>query len=182
MAGLPIGQITSVASFFVSRVDGRVDPLLDQAGDPRKLRSRIAIANAAAAYAAFQESTATARWSRLAGAGAQAQRPLWASTSTKDPTLPDIYYVEALVAAATVNTLPPDTFTAYADHGNPDPSRLREAMTRAPELLRLLAAAGVELRDVTAFLEDEGVAKFAASYRQLLAGIASKALALTAHR
>jgi transaldolase len=159
-----------------------VDPLLDQAGDPKKLRGRIAIANAAAAYLAFQESLRTPRWKRLADAGAQVQRPLWASTSTKDPRLPDTYYVEALVAASTVNTLPPDTFDAYADHGAPDLSRMQEEMARAPGRLDDLAASGVDLREVTAWLEADGVAKFAASYRQLLAGIASKAEALTAHR
>lgn len=181
-AGQPIRQLTSVASFFVSRVDGRVDPLLDQAGDPKRLRSRIAIANAAVAYSAFQESLDTPRWKRIAGAGAQPQRPLWASTSTKDPKLPDTYYVEALVAAHTVNTLPPDTLDAYADHGRPDLSRIQEAMASAPSRLSDLAASGVDLKDVTSFLEADGVAKFAASYRQLLASIESKAEALTAHR
>lgn len=181
-AGRPVRQITSVASFFVSRVDGRVDPLLDQAGDPDNLRSRIAVANAAAAYRAFKASLETPRWRRLADAGAQAQRPLWASTSTKDPTLPDTYYVEALVAAGTVNTLPPDTFDAYADHGAPDLSRIQREIAEGPRLLRQLAEAGISLDDVLAFLEADGVAKFAASYRQLLGGIESKAEALTAHR
>ncbi len=181
-AGQSIRQVTSVASFFVSRVDGRVDPMLDQAGDPKQLRSRIAIANAAVAYLAFQESLTTSRWKGLAGSGAQAQRPLWASTSTKDPKLPDTYYVEALVAAQTVNTLPPDTFDAYSDHGLPDLSRIQVAMAAAPGQLRELAASGVDLKAVTTFLEEDGVAKFATSYRQLLAGIESKAEALTAQR
>jgi transaldolase len=181
-AGQPIGAVTSVASFFVSRVDGRVDSLLDRLGDPRNLRSRIAIANAAAAYRAFQESLQTPRWQRLAEAGGQKQRPLWASTSTKDPRLPDTYYVEALVAADTVNTLPPDTFDAYADHGRPDDSHIQQAMAEAPSRFSDLAASGVNMKDVTTFLEEDGVAKFAASYRQLLAGIASKLEALIAHR
>lgn len=178
----PLRAITSVASFFVSRVDTRVDPMLDGIPAGKQLRSRIAIANAAVAYGRFQDSLDTDRWKRLAKAGAQPQRPLWASTSTKDPQLPDTYYVEALVADRTVNTLPPDTFTAYADHGRPDLSRIQDEMARAPGRLAELAAAGVSLPDVTAFLEADGVAKFAASYRQLLGGIARKAEALTAHR
>ena len=119
--GQPIDRITSVASFFVSRVDGQIDPLLDKAGDPQKLRGTIAIANAGLAYAAFERSRATPRWQALAAAGARAQRPLWASTSTKDPKYPDVYYIEALIAADTVNTIPPDTFDAYRDHGKPEP-------------------------------------------------------------
>ena len=97
-AGLPLRPVASVASFFVSRVDAKVDPLLDGLGDPRRLRGRIAIANACAAYRLFEWSLGTPRWDRLAKAGARPQRPLWASTSTKDPRYPDTHYVEALVA------------------------------------------------------------------------------------
>ena len=99
--GCRSGPIASVASFFVSRVDGKVDPLLDRLGDPAKLRGRIAIANACAAYRLFEWSLGTPRWDRLAKAGARPQRPLWASTSTKDPRYPDVHYVEALVAPRT---------------------------------------------------------------------------------
>jgi transaldolase len=176
-AGRPIDRITSVASFFVSRVDGRVDPMLDKAGDPQKLRGTIAIANAGMAYAAFERSRATPRWRALAAAGARSQRPLWASTSTKDPKYPDVYYIEALVAADTVNTIPPDTFEAYRDHGRPEP-RIAQAIAEGPGRLRALASMGIDLADATRFLEEDGVAKFAASYRQLLSGIESKAGAL----
>lgn len=176
-AGHPIDRLNSVASFFVSRVDGRVDAALDAKGDPHKLRGTIAIANAGMAYAAFERSRATPRWAALAAKGARPQRPLWASTSTKDPKYPDTYYVEALVAADTVNTLPPDTFDAYRDHGKPV-IRIQEAIAAAPERLRALADSGISLSDVTQFLEDDGVAKFSASYQQLLSGIDAKAAAL----
>jgi transaldolase len=173
----PLDHLASVASFFVSRVDGRVDPLLDRAGESAGLRSTIAIANAGVAYAAFERSQVSTRWLALAADGAQPQRPLWASTSTKDPRLPDTYYIEALIAPHTVNTIPPDTFDAYRDHGKPE-VRIHEAMVRAPERLRALAEAGIDLVEVTRFLEQDGVAKFAASYRQLLSGITAKAEAL----
>jgi transaldolase len=176
-AGQPIDRLTSVASFFVSRVDGRVDPLLDNVGDPHRLRGTIAIANAAMAYAAFARSVATPRWQALAAAGARPQRPLWASTSTKDPRLPDTYYVEALVAADTVNTLPPDTFDAYRDHGRPT-ERMESLIAEARPRLTALRESGIDLAEVTRFLEVDGVAKFAASFRQLLAGIDAKAEAL----
>ena len=176
-AGLPLGPIASVASFFVSRVDGKVDPLLDALGDPRGLRGRIAIANACAAYRLFEWSLGTPRWDRLAKAGARPQRPLWASTSTKDPRYPDVHYVEALVAPRTVNTLPPETFAAYRDHGRPA-VRIREEMAAANGQLKALADLGIDLAEITRELETDGVAKFAASYASLLAGIEAKAGAL----
>ena len=177
--GLPLEPVASVASFFVSRVDGKVDPLLDRAGanDPSPLRGQIAIANAGAAYRLFEWSLGTPRWHRLANAGARPQRPLWASTSTKDPRYPDTHYVEALVAPRTVNTLPPETFAAYRDHGRPA-VRIREAIAKAPAQMRALAAAGIDLAAITRELEEDGVAKFAASYRSLLSGIEAKAGAL----
>ncbi len=175
--GRPLGPITSVASFFVSRVDGKVDPLLDRLGDPAGLRGRTAIANACAAYRLFEESLGTPRWDRLAQAGAQPQRPLWASTSTKDPRYPDVHYVEALVAPLTVNTLPPETFAAYRDHGRPA-VRIRDGMAAAPAQLETLAELGIDLAAITRELEADGVAKFAASYASLLAGIEAKAGAL----
>ena len=176
--GLPIQRIASVASFFVSRVDGKVDALLDRTpGHP--LRGKIAIANASMAYGLFERTLATSRWSRLARVGARPQRPLWASTSTKDPRLPDVYYVEALAAPHTVNTLPPETFDAYRDHGDPA-IRIQESVAAAPAQLDALAAAGIDLKAVTRELEVEGVAKFAASYAAVLAGIDTKAGALAA--
>jgi transaldolase/transaldolase/glucose-6-phosphate isomerase len=176
-AGRPLAGIASVASFFVSRVDGKVDPSLDRLGDPDGLRGRIAIANACTAYRLFEWSLGTPRWDRLAKAGARPQRPLWASTSTKDPRYPDVHYVEALVAPRTVNTLPPETFAAYRDHGRPA-VRIGEGMLEAPALLQALAARGIDLAAVTRDLEVDGVAKFAASYASLLAGIETKAGAL----
>jgi transaldolase len=174
--GRDLGPVSYVASFFVSRVDGKVDPLLDRAGHDA-LRGRIAIANACAAYRLFEGSLGTPRWQRLAQAGARPQRPLWASTSTKDPRYPDTFYVEALVAPRTVNTLPPETFAAYRDHGNPV-VRMQEGMAVAPERLKALAAAGIDLAAVTRELEDDGVAKFAASYTGVLGTIETKAGAL----
>ncbi|HEU5041567.1 MAG TPA: transaldolase [Gemmatimonadales bacterium] len=176
-AGRPLEGIASVASFFVSRVDGKVDPLLERTGDPAGLRGKIAIANACSAYRLFEWSLGQPRWDRLAKAGARPQRPLWASTSTKDPRLPDVYYVESLVAPRTVNTLPPETFAAYRDHGRPT-VRIHDGVAAAPALLRSLAGEGVDLDAVTRDLEEDGVAKFAASYRSLLAGIDAKAGAL----
>jgi transaldolase len=176
-AGRPLTGIASVASFFVSRVDGKVDPLLDRQGDPDRLRGRIAIANACAAYRLFEWSLGTPRWDRLVKAGARPQRPLWASTSTKDPRYADVHYVEALVAPRTVNTLPPETFAAYRDHGRPA-VRIGEGMLEAPALLQALAARGIDLAAITRELETDGVAKFAASYASLLAGIEAKAGAL----
>ena len=175
-AGAALSAVASVASFFVSRVDGKVDPLLDRAGHDA-LRGRIAIANACAAYRLFDWSLGQPRWQRLARAGARPQRPLWASTSTKDPRYPDTYYVEALVAPRTVNTLPPETFAAYRDHGRPE-ARIQDGMAVAPERLKALAAAGIDLASVTRELEDDGVAKFAASYAAVLTTIESKAGAL----
>jgi transaldolase len=171
--GLAVASIASVASFFVSRVDGKVDPLLDRMDVGAPLRGKAAIANASIAYRLFESSLAQPRWMRLAAAGAQPQRPLWASTSTKDPRYPDTYYVEALVAPRTVNTLPPETLVAYRDHGNPA-VRIQDGIAAAPEQLQALARAGIDLAQVTRELEEEGVEKFAASHRSLLAAIDAK--------
>lgn len=171
--GLPVASIASVASFFVSRVDGKVDPLLDKIGGGAELRGKAAIANACTAYSLFEKSLAQPRWRRLAEHGAHPQRPLWASTSTKDPRYPDTFYVEALIAPRTVNTLPPETLEAYRDHGNPA-VRIQDGVAAAPEQLEGLARAGIDLARVTRELEDEGVEKFAASYRSLLAAIDAK--------
>ena len=176
-AGRPIAGIASVASFFVSRVDARIDPMLDANGDPKGLRGKAAIANAALAYAAFERSLGTPRWQALAAAGAAPQRPLWASTSTKDPKYADTYYIDALTATRTVNTIPPDTFAAYRDHGHPA-IRIQQSMQTAARVLTELVAQGISLNQVTDFLEQDGVAKFAASYASLLAGIEAKAGAL----
>jgi transaldolase len=175
--GLPVDRIASVASFFVSRVDGKVDPILDARGGLDALRGTAAIANACAAYAAFEKSLAGPRWQALAANGAKVQRPLWASTSTKDPKYPDTYYVEALIAKHTVNTLPPATFEAYKDHGKPA-IRIPDGMNAAPAQLAALREAGIDLDEVTKTLEIEGVTSFAKSYAELLAVIEMKAGAL----
>jgi transaldolase len=175
--GLAINAISSVASFFVSRVDGKVDPLLSESD--QGLRGKIAIANAARAYQLFRDSLATGRWARLERAGATPQRPLWASTSTKDPAYPDVYYVEALIAPDTVNTVPPETLEAYRDHGAPA-VRIDEAIEAAPGQLAALAQGGIHLEAVTRELEKEGVSKFAASHASVLSGIEAKAGTLAA--
>lgn len=180
-AGQPVDRLASVASFFVSRVDGKTDPLLDQKGDPAKLRGSIAIANAATAYATFERSLATPRWQALAAAGARPQRPLWASTGTKDPRYSDTHYIEPLVAPHTVTTLTPETLDAYRDHGRPE-VRIAATIAQAPAQLRALAAQGIDLPEITRALEHEGVAKFSESYRKLLHGIETKASALVGER
>ncbi len=179
--GQPIDRISSVASFFVSRVDTKVDTRLDELGDPKGLRGKIAIANACAAYAEFERACATERWTRLKGLGAQPQRPLWASTSTKDPQYSDVHYVEPLIAPNTVNTMPPNTYDAYRDHGQPE-VRIHDGISAAQDTLASLGALGIDLKQVTAELEKEGVEKFAASYDSLLASIEAKigALGVTA--
>jgi transaldolase len=177
----PINRVASVASFFVSRVDTKLDPLLEKSGDAaaRGLRGTIAIANALVAYEAFQQTYRGPRWDALAREGARVQRPLWASTSTKDPALPDTYYVEALIAPDTVNTLPPETFKAYRDHGRPEVRISEQAVSEAKQRLATLAAAGCNLEDVTRALETEGVEKFSASFSTLLNGVGQKAMALS---
>ena len=144
----------------------------------RRSAGQIAIANACAAYRLFEWSLGTPRWDRLAKAGARPQRPLWASTSTKDPRYPDVHYVEALVAPRTVNTLPPETFAAYRDHGRPA-VRIREAIgERAGAARRRWPTPGSISPRSPASWRTDGVAKFAASYPSLLAGIEAKAGAL----
>jgi transaldolase / glucose-6-phosphate isomerase len=174
-AGTRVDRIASVASFFVSRVDSAVDRLIDErvgavAGEARvaleRLRGKAAIANAKLAYAAFREHFGD-RFALLAREGARPQRPLWASTSTKNPAYPDVYYVEALIGTDTVNTLPPATLEAYLDHGHPE-RRLEAGLDRAREVLAQLAHAGIDLDKVTERLETEGVAAFVASYRSLV--------------
>lgn len=177
--GLPIDRLTSVASFFVSRVDGKVDKQLASRGaDGKALAGTIAIANAQVAYADFTKTFCGDRWEALAKHGARVQRPLWASTSTKDPSYSDVYYVEALIAPDTVNTLPPETLAAYRDHGEPK-VRIPQALPTARERLAKLAETGVKLQEETAFLEKDGVDKFAASWAALLKVVESKAVALS---
>jgi len=180
-AGRDISTLASVASFFVSRMDTEVDRRLDQLGTPEAaaLRGKAAIANARLAYELYEQRLATPRWQALAQAGAKVQRPLWASTSTKDPAYPDVYYVEALIAPDTVNTVPPETLEAYRDHGAPA-VRIDQAIEAAPGQLAALAQAGIQLETVTRELEKEGVSKFAASHASVLSGIEAKAGTLAA--
>jgi transaldolase len=177
---MPLDRLASVASFFVSRVDGKIDPLLDKMGtdQARELRGTIAIANAQAAYERFEHAFRGSDWRVLARKGARPQRPLWASTSTKDPRYQDIHYVEPLVAQNTVNTLPPDTFAAYRDHGDPQ-IRIPSQIPEARERLEKLKGLGVDLAAITEGLEKEGVAKFAASFTALLNVVDAKAAQLS---
>ena len=176
--GQPVSGIASVASFFVSRVDSKVDRVLEVLGAAgQDLRSRAAIANATMAYAAFEELFGSARWQSLSSGGAGRQRPLWASTSTKDPVLSDVYYVEALIGEHTVNTLPPATFDAYRTRGRPE-LRLRQGIPEAGQVLSRIEKLGGDLDEITQVLEEEGVKAFAASFQSLLGVIERKAAAL----
>jgi transaldolase len=159
--GQSIDGISSVASFFLSRIDTLVDPKLDALGsaEAKALRSRAAIASARLAFEMYQKWEASDRWKKLAAKGGRAQRLLWASTSTKDPKLPDTYYVEALIAPNTVNTLPRGTIDAYRDHGKPA-VRISEDLDGARRTVEGLARLGIDLKAVSEQLEREGVKKF----------------------
>jgi transaldolase len=160
----PLEGITSVASFFVSRIDAKADAQL-AADSP--LRGRIAVANAQRAYSRGRELLAGTRWARLRAAGAREQRPLWASTGTKDPGLSDVHYVERLIAPETVNTMPERTLLAFADHGEVrDP--IDPTSDSARRVLDEAAEAGIDLDHITAELEREGVESFSDSYSRLL--------------
>lgn len=176
-AGHPVDRLFSVASFFVSRVDGQTDPAIEAAGaEAAPLLHQIAIANAVVAYEVFGATMLTPRWQALAERGAHPQRPLWASTSTKDPRLPDTWYVDALVAPDTVNTLPPETFRAFADHGDPHVRITPAAEAEAHRTLARYAELRLpSLAERTTFLEEDGVAKFAASWHSLLGAVDAKA-------
>jgi len=168
-------HIASVASFFVSRVDTAVDALLEEIGSEAALalRGKAAIANAAAAYARFEEIFHGEDFAGLVERGACVQRPLWASTSTKNPAYRDVLYVEELVGRETVNTIPTATLEAFLDHGEPRPS-LQEWMAKAPALLEALGGVGIDLDAVTAGLQRDGVEAFKEAYRQLLDSLRGK--------
>jgi len=175
-AGMRVDRIASVASFFVSRVDTAVDRLLEDrigaaAGERRaqleRLRGKAAIAQAKLAYVVFRERFMGEEFVLLAREGARPQRPLWASTSTKNPAFPDVYYVEALIGPDTVNTMPPATLRAYKDHGHPE-DRLGQALDRARGVIAQLAQFGIDMEAVTQRLETEGVAAFTHSWQSLL--------------
>ena len=182
-AGLPINRIASVASFFVSRVDTLVDKLLDekiaatsdttQKGWLESLKGKAAIANAKIAYQSFEKLFSGREWEPLAAAGASVQRPLWASTSVKNPALPDTMYVDELIGPHTVNTMPRPTIAAFLDHGTVART-VDQGVSAAYKTMEDLAAARVDIDAVTAQLEDEGIASFAKSYDSLLQGVAAK--------
>jgi len=172
--------VSSVASFFVSRADTEVDARLTALGTAGALalRGTAAVANARAAYGMFLESFTGERWQRLVAAGARLQRPLWASTSTKNPAYRDTMYVADLVAPHTVNTMPLETIDAYDDHGSAEPAILGpEEIAGARLALDRLADVGIDYDDVTGTLEREGVAKFVSSWQALLADVEGRLVA-----
>jgi len=168
-AGRDLSEIASVASFFVSRVDTEVDARLDKIGtaEAAALRGQAAIANARLAYQHYEEMVGSPRWTALAGAGARPQRPLWASTSVKDPAYTDTRYVTDLVAPGVVNTMPEATLRAVADHGVIPDDSVRGNYAEASEVLAALEAIGVDYGEVTEGLESNGLAAFDASWREL---------------
>ncbi len=181
--GLPVEKIRSVASFFVSRVDTNADKKLDarakearsdaERAQASRLRGKLGIANARIAYQAFEEVFGGARFAALRKKGVAVQRPLWASTSTKDPAYPDLYYVEALVAPDSVNTIPPETFEAYRDHGDPK-VRIHDDLPEAHRVFDGLRDLGIDQARIFEELEEEGVRKFSASYDALLKALEEK--------
>ena len=190
MSGGDPSQVRSVASFFVSRVDSRVDFALDSIGSDderpdreretaRELRGEIAIANARAAWRLFEERFAAARFKTLESKGVAMQRPLWASTSTKDPVYPDLYYVEALIGPTSVDTMPPDTYESFRKSGKPE-VRIDEKAEELDETFERLAELGVDLDGILEELESEGVQKFADAYDDLLGTVEDKARTIRA--
>lgn len=189
-AGRPLGHVASVASFFISRVDGAVDAQLealarDASDDARRdhlkgLMGRAAVANAKVAYARFQEVFSGPRWAALEAQGAKVQRPLWASTSTKNPAYRDVLYVEELVGPHTVNTMPLNTVEAFADHGVARRT-VNEDVEGARALLRELAAHGIDLDAITEELQRDGVDKFAVSFRGMMKVVGEKLARVAAH-
>ncbi len=174
--GLPIDRIASVASFFVSRIDSKIDEKIDAGvgGEEAKaLKGKVAIANAKLAYAWWQEFVASARWKALEAKGALPQRLLWASTGVKNPNYPDTLYVDTLIGPETVNTMPPKTMDAFRDHGTVAQT-LTEDVDGARKVLADAERLGLDLDGVTRTLVDEGVASFTKSFDDLLAAIGKK--------
>jgi transaldolase len=176
-----LGRISSVASFFISRVDTEVDRRLEEIGTEAALalRGTAAVAQAQVAYQRFAATFRGPRWESLAARGARVQRPLWASTSTKNPAYPDTAYVDQLIGPDTVNTMPEETIDAFLDHGTV--RRTIDADPAAAEAtLAELGAVGVDLDDVAAVLEEQGVAAFAKSFDELIGALDAKAVELGA--
>lgn len=175
--GLPVSGIHSVASFFISRVDTEADKRMDAAlkvapereGEFAPLRGKVAVANARIAYELFQQKTADARWAKLQALGADVQRPLWASTSTKNPNYADTLYVDDLIGEHCVNTMPDDTIVAFVDHGHVKNTLNADTIADAHRVLDAFAKAGFDLDDITNnTLMTEGVDKFAVAYTKLV--------------
>ncbi len=175
-AGRDLAGITSVASFFVSRIDTEVDRRLDKLGTPAaaQLRGRAGIANARLAYEVHEEMSATARWETLRAKGAHPQRPLWASTSTKDPAYEDTMYVAELVAPGTVNTMPEATLLATADHAPLRGNTVAGTYEQSRKVFADLDALGISYEDVVTVVEEEGVQKFGASWQQMRDSLAEQ--------
>jgi transaldolase len=165
--------VTSVASFFVSRVDTETDKRLDALGAPESLKGRLAIANAKLAYAYYEDAFSGRRWEALANVGARTQRPLWASTSVKDPRYRDTRYVEELIGPETISTMPEETIRAFQDHGRVAATLGRD-VDEARDLFTELARVGIDYDDVVSSLEAEGVAKFVRSFGELLRRVEAK--------
>ncbi len=179
-AGLPLERIGSVASFFVSRVDTEIDKRLDKLGtdEAKALRGKAAVANARLAFEAYEQIFAGPRWTALAAAGAKPQRPLWASTGVKDPAYPDTLYVDELVTAGVVNTMPEATLDAVADHSAATGDTVRAHYAEAKQVLADLAAIGVDYDDVVNLLEREGVEKFISAWNDLLGSVGAELIRL----
>jgi transaldolase len=171
--GHDLSRMGSVASFFVSRVDTEIDKRLEKTGTPEALalRGKAAVANARLAYERYEKVFAQDRWKALEAAGARPQRPLWASTSTKNPEYRDVIYVEELIAPGVVNTMPEPVIHAFAEHGEVRGDTIRPYYEAARRELAQLEAAGIDYDDVVQTLESEGVEKFSASWNELLAGV-----------
>jgi len=188
-AGQPVNNVASVASFFVSRIDTLVDQLLShrirpdgtsaQNPHPKTLQGTVAVANAKLAYAAFRRMAGRDRWKAVEAAGARPQRLLWASTGNKNRAYSDVGYVEPLIGAHTVNTMPAATATAFADHGKPGKS-LTRAVPAARKVLKDLKILGIDLKRVTWQLENEGIQKFIEPFDKLLGNIEAKRKAFAA--
>ena len=174
-AGLPVSGIASVASFFISRVDSEIDARLDAIGtdEASGLKGTAAVSQARLAYESFRTTFSGERWDRLARHGAQVQRPLWASTSTKNPAYPDTLYVDSLIGPSTVNTLPDATLEAFDDHGTVART-IDVGLQGARERWAALERVGVGLREVADKLESEGVASFIKSFEDLLGTLRAK--------
>ena len=179
--GKPVNHVASVASFFVSRIDALVDPLLEkriaqggrEADVAKQVHGQVAVASAKMAYQIYKEIFGSARFKRLADKGARVQRLLWASTGTKNPDYPDVKYVESLIGPETVNTVPVETLDAYRDHGDPK-ARLEQDVQQAGWVLERLSELGINIDKVTQQLEDEGVEKFNKPFDKLMETLAKR--------